>query len=99
MLRLITFAYVESADLSPVLRINRYRNLDQMLDEKVQKQYTFNNIMQFIKYEITNFRSFYSDSQEKEGREREIRSLQVKMRLYTILDLLKSTLINGMWTI
>lgn len=50
VLRLITFAYVESADLSPVLRINRYRNLDQMLNEKIDKQYTFNNIMQFIKY-------------------------------------------------
>lgn len=50
VLRLITFAYVESADLSPVLRINRYRNLDQMLNDKIDKQYTFNNIMQFIKY-------------------------------------------------
>lgn len=70
-----------------------------MLNEKIEKQYKFNNIMQFIKFEITNFKSFYSDSQEKAGREREIRSLQIKMRLFTILDLLKSTLINGMWTI
>jgi hypothetical protein len=30
VLRLITFAYIESADQNPVLRINRYRNLDQM---------------------------------------------------------------------
>jgi hypothetical protein len=30
VLRLITFAYIESADQNPVLRINRYRNLEQM---------------------------------------------------------------------
>jgi len=30
VLRLITFAYIESADQNPVLRINRYRNLDNM---------------------------------------------------------------------
>lgn len=48
-LRLITFAYIESADLSPVLRINRYRNLDQMLNGNIEKQYKFANIMQFIK--------------------------------------------------
>ncbi len=34
-----------------------------MLNEKIEKQYKFNNIMQFIKFEITNFKSFYSDSQ------------------------------------
>ena len=28
-----------------------------------------------------------------------MQSLQVKMRLYTILDLLRSTLINGYWTV
>lgn len=33
-LRLITYAYIESADLSPVIRINRYRNLDQMNSEE-----------------------------------------------------------------
>lgn len=48
-LRLITYAYVESADLSPVLRINRYRNLDMMLGEVTEKQEQFNNVMQFIK--------------------------------------------------
>jgi hypothetical protein len=30
VLRLITYAYVESADQNPVLRINRCRNLDNM---------------------------------------------------------------------
>ena len=29
-IRLINYAYVESADQNPVLRINRYRNLDYM---------------------------------------------------------------------
>ena len=29
-LRLITYAYIESADLSPVIIKNRYRNLDHM---------------------------------------------------------------------
>ena len=32
-LRLITYAYIESADLSPVIIKNRYRNLDQMIVE------------------------------------------------------------------
>jgi hypothetical protein len=30
VLRLITFAYIDSASENPVLRINRYRNLDAM---------------------------------------------------------------------
>jgi hypothetical protein len=35
VLRLITFAYIESADQNPVLRINRYRNLEQMGGDKM----------------------------------------------------------------
>lgn len=36
-----------------------------MLNDNTEKQYKFNNIMQFIKNEITNFKSFYADVQEK----------------------------------
>ena len=50
VLRLITYAYVESADQNPVLRINRYRNLDSMEGEVIAKQVNFFNIMQFIKF-------------------------------------------------
>ena len=100
VLRLITFAYIESADQNPVLRINRYRNLDQMRGEKLEKQDKFFKIMGFIKQEITSFKSFYSgDSHQGTRKEREIHALEVKNRLYTILDLFKSTLINGFWTI
>lgn len=60
VLRLITFAYIESADQNPVLRINRYRNLDKMAENIAEKQEKFENIMQFIKTEITSFNSFYS---------------------------------------
>jgi hypothetical protein len=35
-IRLINYAYVESADQNPVLRINRYRNLDYMERERVK---------------------------------------------------------------
>jgi hypothetical protein len=37
VLRLITFAYIESADQNPVLRINRYRNLDQMNSDIMER--------------------------------------------------------------
>jgi len=71
--------------------------------------------MKFIQDEITAFKSFYSSiyysssGQDKEEedeekakkakKEKEVQSLQIKMRLYTILDLLKSTIINAFWTI
>jgi hypothetical protein len=97
-LRLITFAYIESADLSPVIRKNRYRNLDQILVEAENNaRGNFDTIMQFIKSEISQFRSFYSDNIE--GKDKEKISLEIKDRLFTILKLLRSTLINGMWTI
>ena len=38
VLRLITFAYIESASENPVLRINRYRNLDSMEGALLQKK-------------------------------------------------------------
>ena len=102
VLRLITYAYIESADQNPVLRINRYRNLDAMEGEIVSKGNNFFNIMQFIKSEITVFKSFYSavaSDLHLDRKERETNSLQIKMRLYTILNILKSTLINGFWTV
>jgi hypothetical protein len=38
ILRLITFAYIESASENPVLRINRYRNIDEMSSNIIQKK-------------------------------------------------------------
>jgi hypothetical protein len=107
VLRLITFAYIESSSQSPVLRINRYRNLDRMDSEGMGGKVEFMKIMQFIKSEITAFNSFYEvaekgdlEKQEDKVVEKpEVKALQIKMRLYTILDLLKSTLINAFWTI
>jgi hypothetical protein len=59
VLRLITFAYIESASENPVLRINRYRNLDAMQGNLLQNKEKFFDILQFIKMELTNFKSFY----------------------------------------
>jgi hypothetical protein len=49
VLRLITFAYIESASENPVLRINRYRNLDSMEGTLLQKKEKFFDILEFIK--------------------------------------------------
>ena len=37
VLRLINYAFVESADQTPILRINRYRNIDRMDGEDNEK--------------------------------------------------------------
>lgn len=74
VLRLITFAYIQSSKQTPVLRINRYRNLDQMDNVAMGGKIEFLNIMQFIKSEITAFKSFYqpvpSNQKEEEKKER-----------------------------
>ena len=61
ILRLITFAYIESASENPVLRINRYRNIDEMNSNIIQKKEKFYDILQFIKKELMNFKSFYNE--------------------------------------
>lgn len=53
VLRLITFAYIESSSQSPVSRINRYRNLDQMEGDVMGGKVEFINIMKFISTEIS----------------------------------------------
>ena len=49
-LRLVTYAYIESADLSPVIIKNRYRNLDRMITASEANIFiNFENILMFIK--------------------------------------------------
>lgn len=99
VLRLITYAYVESADQNPVLRINRYRNLDRiMLGNGVDRSGEFDSVIRFIKEVLTNFKSFFALSLEGGGDKPEIIFDSIQ-RLYTIIELLKSTLINGMWSV
>jgi hypothetical protein len=60
VIRLINYAYVVSADQNPVLRINRYRNLDNMEKEKVRVGPKFKKVMKFIKHKLSSFESFFS---------------------------------------
>lgn len=55
VIRLINYAYVVSADQNPVLRINRYRNLDNMEKEKVTVGPKFKKVMKFIKDKLSSF--------------------------------------------
>ena len=55
VIRLINYAYVVSADQNPVLRINRYRNLDNMIKEKVTVGPKFKKVMKFIKDKLSSF--------------------------------------------
>ena len=62
VLRLINYAFVESADQNPVLRINRYRNIDKMIKEDQQENKKFQQlakVMNFVKENLQNFKSFY----------------------------------------
>jgi hypothetical protein len=60
VIRLINYAYVVSADQNPVLRINRYRNLDKMGKDPVKVGAKFKKVMKFIKDKLSNFESFFS---------------------------------------
>lgn len=42
-----------------MLRINRYRNLDSMEGELLQKKEKFHDILEFIKKELNEFKTFY----------------------------------------
>jgi hypothetical protein len=53
--RLINYAYVLSADQNPVLRINRYRNLDKMEKDQVLVRPKFKKVMKFIKDRLSKF--------------------------------------------
>lgn len=68
MLRLINYAFVESADQNPVLRINRYRNIDDMDREKEGEKEKFTrlkNVMDFVKSKLEGFKSFYEKPYER----------------------------------
>lgn len=55
MLRLINYAFVESADQNPVLRINRYRNIDKMEVKEKEENLKFKrleNVMNFVKEKL-----------------------------------------------
>ena len=60
VIRLINYAYVVSADQNPVLRINRYRNLDNMEKDPVLVRPKFKKVMKFIKDKLSSFDSFFS---------------------------------------
>jgi hypothetical protein len=67
VLRLINYAFVESADQNPVLRINRYRNIDDMNREKGGSKDKFTrlkNVMDFVKEKLEGFKSFYEKPYE-----------------------------------
>ena len=55
--------------------------------------------MNFIKQQISSFKSFYSSHNNQITAKDRQHSLEVKNRLSTILFLLKSTIINGFWTV
>jgi hypothetical protein len=55
VVRLINYAYVVSADQNPVLRINRYRNLDNMKKEAVEVGPKFKKVMKFIVDKLKSF--------------------------------------------
>jgi hypothetical protein len=55
IVRLINYAYVVSADQNPVLRINRYRNLDNMTKEAVLVRPKFKKVMNFIIDKLKKF--------------------------------------------
>jgi len=79
VIRLINYAYVVSADQNPVLRINRYRNLDNMEKEAVKVGPKFKKIMKFIKNKLSSFDSFFSiqiNENDPDKKEKEIISLQ-----------------------
>lgn len=55
VLRLINYAFVESADQNPVLRINRYRNIDKMEVKEKEENLKFKrleNVMNFVKEKL-----------------------------------------------
>lgn len=64
---MINYAFVESADQNPVLRINRYRNIDDMNREKGGSKDKFTrlkNVMDFVKEKLEGFKSFYEKPYE-----------------------------------
>lgn len=54
VLRLINYAFVESADQNPILRINRYRNIDQQEREDTEntKFIKLKDVMEFVKFQL-----------------------------------------------
>lgn len=79
VIRLINYAYVVSADQNPVLRINRYRNLDNMQKSAVKVGPKFKKVMKFIKNKLSSFDSFFSiqiTENDPDKKEKEIISLQ-----------------------
>lgn len=59
-----------------MLRINRYRNLDNMEKEKVTVGPKFKKVMKFIKDKLSSFESFFSvqindDDVDKKDKEKE----------------------------
>ncbi len=103
VLRLINYAFVESADQNPVLRINRYRNLTNMIKPAHEVDSKFEKVMTFIKTRLSMFESFYMIPDSKDSsltrKQREKISIEEKQFLLTILVLLRSTLINGYWPV
>ena len=63
VLRLINYAFVESVDLNPILRINRFRNIDmiEMEREEDLKFKKLDKAMNFVKDNLKNFKSFYDE--------------------------------------
>lgn len=79
VIRLINYAYVVSADQNPVLRINRYRNLDNMQKSAVKVGPKFKKVMKFIKNKLSSFDSFFFiqiNEKDSDKKEKEIISLQ-----------------------
>ena len=62
---MINYAFVESADQNPVLRINRCRNLNNMAKYNPEIDPKFKNVMKFIRDRLSKFESFYSFAEAK----------------------------------
>ena len=67
-MRLINYAFVESVDLNPILRINRFRNID-MIENEMEEDLKFKKLdkaMNFVKENLKNFKSFYDEQVNEE---------------------------------